>query len=134
MTESISLDVELALPFDAAVSRVEEALKEEGFGVLTRVDIDAALKEKLDVDFRRYTILGACNPPLALKALTARPEVGLMLPCNVVVDFVDADHSLVRIINAKQMMHAAGMDCDPEVSTVGEEAHERLSRVAQSLR
>ena len=134
MTEALSLDVELELPFDGAVERVTAALKEEGFDVLTRIDVDKALKEKLDIEFRPYTILGACNPTLAHKALSVRPEAGLLLPCNVVVEAVAPDRSLVRIVNARRMMNAAALGGDPAVAEIGEEAHERLGRVAQSLR
>ncbi len=129
MAYNASLDT----PWDESLERVIEALKQEGFGVLTRIDIHDAFKEKLGVDFRKYSILGACNPPLAHKALSARPDAGLMLPCNVIVEEIDGD-TLVRIVDAAAMMQAGGFDGDPVLKEVGSEAEARLKRVAESLK
>jgi len=129
----MSYDVSLDTSYDESLERVIEALKVEGFGVLTRIDIHDAFKEKLGVDFRKYSILGACNPPLAHKALSARPDAGLMLPCNVVVEEVDGG-TLVRIVDAAAMMQAGGLDGDPVLKKVGSEAEVRLKRVADSLK
>lgn len=129
----MSYDVTLDTSYDESLERVIEALKVEGFGVLTRIDIHDAFKEKLGVDFRKYSILGACNPQLAHKALSARPEAGLMLPCNVVVEEVDGG-TLVRIVDAAAMMQAGGLDGDPVLKEVGSEAEARLKRVAEALK
>jgi uncharacterized protein (DUF302 family) len=132
MTE-MAYNVSLETPYDESLERVIDALKEEGFGVLTRIDVHDAFKEKLGVDFRNYSILGACNPPLAHKALSARPDAGLMLPCNVVVEEIDGG-TLVRIVDAAAMMQAGGLDGDPVLKEVGSEAEARLKRVAEALR
>lgn len=129
----MSYDVTLDTSYDESLERVIEALKVEGFGVLTRIDIHDAFKEKLGVDFHKYSILGACNPPLAHKALSARPDAGLMLPCNVVVEEVDGG-TLVRIVDAAAMMQAGGLDGDPVLKEVGSEAEARLKRVAEALK
>ena len=110
-----------------------EALKEEGFGVLTRIDVHDAFKEKLGVEFRNYSILGACNPPLAHKALSSRPDAGLMLPCNVIVEESDGG-TLVRIVDPAAMMQAGGFESDPVLQEVGGEAEVRLKRVAEALK
>ena len=129
----LSYDIALGLDYDQALERVQAALKEEGFGVLTRIDIHDAFKEKIGVDFRRYSILGACNPPLAHKALSSRPDAGLMLPCNVTVEEDGQGGSLVRIVDAQAMMQAGGLEDDPVLAEVGGDAGARLKRVASSL-
>jgi uncharacterized protein (DUF302 family) len=129
----MAFEVVLNQSYESTLERVIAALKEEGFGVLTRVDVHDTLKEKLDVNFRNYCILGACNPPLAYKALSHRPEAGLMLPCNVIVEAVDGGGTLVRIVDPQAMMQAGGFDSDPALAEVGGEAETRLRRVAASL-
>lgn len=128
----MAFEVTIPQPFETAQERVIEALKQEGFGVLTRIDVHDTLKAKLGVDFREYAILGACNPPLAHKALSNRPDAGLMLPCNVIVEAV-AGGTLVRIVDPHAMMAAGGFEDDPVLQEVGSEAAERLRRVADSL-
>jgi uncharacterized protein (DUF302 family) len=131
--ENIEITVKLDCSYAEAVDRTTEELKKQGFGVLTRIDIHDALKEKINVDFRKYTILGACNPPLAHKALQATAAVGLMLPCNVTVEEEDGG-ALVRIINPKEMMRMGGFDENEELAAVGTEAYDRLQVVATALR
>jgi uncharacterized protein (DUF302 family) len=119
----------LDLPFEQAVERVIEALKAEGFGVLTQIDVKATLKEKLDLEFRKYLILGACNPPLAHRALSADLEIGLLLPCNVIV-YEGQGKTEVAIADPRAMMAIVQ---DAQIAQVAEEARERLERVLQSL-
>ena len=125
----LGLTVKLHTDYETALQKVTDALKAEGFGVLTEIDVKATLKKKLDVDFRPYKILGACNPPLAYRALTAAPEVGLLLPCNVTVAQVD-DGIEVGIIDPLGMM---GFVAHPDLEPVAEEARQRLDRVAKAL-
>jgi uncharacterized protein (DUF302 family) len=126
----LGLTVRLNTTYEAALSRVTEALKTEGFGVLTEIDVKATLKQKLDVDFRPYKILGACNPPLAYRALTAAPEVGLLLPCNVTV--AQADDGLVEVALVDPLMMLGVVD-DPALQPIAAEARARLERVAAAL-
>lgn len=133
MSGSLAFEVGLDCPQAQAVERVVDALKQEGFGVLTRIDIHQALREKLGIAFRPYTILGACNPPLAHKALEAAPEVGLLLPCNVTVEEGEGGGSVVRIVNPDEMMKTGGFADDAAIAEVGREAYTRLRRVADAL-
>ena len=120
------------LSFDRAIEKTRAALKEEGFGVLSEIDIKEKLKEKLDVDFRRYTILGACNPPLAYKTLQEEINIGLLLPCNVIVyDSDDAGKSVVAAVDAKSMLSVVGNNAT--LDQVASEVNERLQRVISSL-
>jgi uncharacterized protein (DUF302 family) len=133
MKEELGLEVKLDMPYEEALERVTQALKSEGFGVLTRIDVKATLKEKLGKDFRPYVILGACNPPLAHRALTADPVVGLMLPCNVTVEAVEQDTSIVRIANPLAMMMVGQLAESAELARVAQEAREKLERVSIKL-
>ena len=127
---SYGFGTELDLPFDAAVERTTEALKAEGFGVLTTIDVQQTMREKLGVEFERYLILGACNPTLAHRALTAEHELGLLLPCNVVVHDHDGK-TAVSIVDPVQMLGFVGDN--PALSEVAHEAAMRLRRVVATL-
>ena len=122
--------VTLHTDFQTAVEKVTAALKAEGFGILTEIDVKTTLKNKLDVDFRPYKILGACNPPLAHRALSAAPEIGLMLPCNVTVSEEEDGRVLVNIIDPEMML---GMIDLPALEEIACDAKERLDRVAAAL-
>jgi len=131
MSDEMAFTTRLDQPYEEAVETVIEELKKEGFGILTRVDVHDALKEKIGVDFRKYTILGACNPPLAHRALSARPEVGLLLPCNVVVEAALDGGTVVRIINPRAMMQFGALGDDVTLREVAEEAAGKLERVVK---
>ena len=118
------------LPYDRAVSAVRDLLKAEGFGVLTEIDVQHTLKQKLGVDFRRYMILGACNPPLAHRALNADLEIGLLLPCNVIV-YEDGEDVVVSVLDP---VVALGIVGNTQLAPVAAEARARLERAIQSLR
>jgi uncharacterized protein (DUF302 family) len=116
--------------YDRVVERVSDELKKEGFGILTEIDVKATLKKKLDVDFRRYVILGACNPKLAHQALSAEPHIGLLLPCNVVVQETAEGSIIVSIADPRAMF--ALVD-NTDVAPVAEEAYARLRRVLDTI-
>lgn len=118
------------LPYEQAVENVTAALKAEGFGVLTEIDVQATLKNKLDVDFRKYVILGACNPSLAHQALTAELEIGLLLPCNVIV-YEEGGTSVIAIVDPHAML---GVVENSALDVIASEARARLQRVIESLR
>lgn len=134
MTESTQIQlnqtIHLKTDFESAIQRVTAALKSEGFGVLTEIDVKETFKKKLDVDFRPYKILGACNPPLAHRALSTAPQAGLLLPCNVVVAQGNDDSIDVSIIDPISML---GVLNYPELEPVAQEASSRLERVLIAL-
>lgn len=116
-------------PFEDCVARVRDLLKAEGFGILCEIDVARTLKDKADVDFRPYLILGACNPQLAHRALSAEAQLGLLLPCNVVVQ-KDGDRTMVSAIDAQKMLELVG---NPDVSEIASDANARLRRVIDAL-
>jgi uncharacterized protein (DUF302 family) len=120
----------LSTNYDDVVRHVTDALKKEGFGILTEIDVSATLKKKLDVDFRRYTILGACNPNLAYRALKVEPQIGLLLPCNVAVQETTGRAVIVSIADPKAMFALVN---NPTVASVAEEVDARLRRVIAVL-
>lgn len=121
------------LTYEEAVEKARGALKEEGFGILCEIDIREKLKEKLGVDFRNYVILGACNPPLAYKTLQEELEIGLLLPCNVIVyETDDSRKSVVAAIDAQTMLSVAGPE-NLTLKAVATEVNEKLQRVVGEL-
>ncbi|GMQ92088.1 MAG: DUF302 domain-containing protein [Gammaproteobacteria bacterium] len=120
----------LDIPFDDAISKVTEALKEEGFGVLTEIDVKATLKKKLDVDFQPYTILGACNPSFAHKALQAENKIGTMLPCNVVVQEISDGKIEVSAVDPMASMQAIE---NPALGDIAQEVQGKLKSVIEGL-
>ena len=130
LNTNLGIHTSLTTDMTTAETLVAEALKAEGFGILTEIDVKATLKNKLDVDFRPYKILGACNPSLAHRALTINAEVGLLLPCNIVL--AQADNTTIEItaIDPTTMMRVVD---SPEMQMVAAEAHDKLARVINSL-
>lgn len=122
--------VELKTDYETAIARATTALRAEGFGVLTTIDVQATLKQKLNAEFRRYVILGACNPPLAQRALNTDLDVGLLLPCNVIV-YEENGGAVVSIVDPLSML---GVIANPALELVAHEAREKLKRVVSTLR
>jgi uncharacterized protein (DUF302 family) len=118
-----------ALGFEEAIEKVTEALKSEGFGILTEIDVKETLKKKLDVDFRPYRILGACNPPFAYKALQAEDKVGIMLPCNVIVQEKEEGVEIAAVDPVASMQ---AID-NPKLGEIADEIRKRLHKVIDSL-
>jgi uncharacterized protein (DUF302 family) len=130
-TTRYGIGTTVPLPYEAAVARTKEALAAEGFGVLSEIDVAATMKKKLDVDFRPYVILGACNPPLAHQALTAERDIGLLLPCNVIVYADDTPgRSVVAAMDPVQALALTGNEA---VRPLAEAVRARLERVLRAV-
>ena len=127
----LGFKVQLQGDFVEVEDRVRQALLEQGFGILTEIDVQTTLKKKIDVDFRPYKILGACNPPLAYRALTVVPDAGLLLPCNVTLSQGDGEVIDVSIIDPIIMLSVGEF---PELQPVADEAGDRLQRVVEVLK
>jgi uncharacterized protein (DUF302 family) len=125
-----NMSVDVDLPYEQARERAITALGEQGFGVLTEIDVKATMKAKLDVDFRKYTILGACNPPLAHRALAAETKVGVLLPCNLIVFETGPRNSTVAAIDPIVQLGKTGV---VELTSFAEEIRSRLIRVLESV-
>ncbi|MGE5431087.1 MAG: DUF302 domain-containing protein [Syntrophomonadaceae bacterium] len=118
------------LSFDETITKVTEELKKEGFGILTEIDVKETLKKKLDVDFRKYRILGACNPPFAYKALKAEDKIGTMLPCNIIVQEKSEGKTEVSSINPRVSMQTVQNE---ELDSIASEIADKLKRVLESV-
>ena len=128
----LGIQVHLDTPYEHAIERVTAALKEQGFGVLTSIDIKTTLKNRLDVDFRKYTIMGACNPPLAHRALSNELAVGLLLPCNVIV-YEDTERGGSVVSLGAPIAMIGLIDDNPVLAEVAQDARTRMDKVAASL-
>lgn len=134
MGNELGFEVELPMAFADAIPMVKDVLKQEGFGVLTEIDLRAAFKEKLGKDFRPYVILGACNPPLAYAAVTADPAIGLLLPCNVTVESTGEGRSLVRLTDPEQLLGGVAAGLAPHMGEVAKDARARMVRATDALK
>ena len=130
MTTTFGIRKALRATYDEALARIPEALKSEGFGVLTEIDIQSTLKQKLGVDFRRYKILGACNPPFAHEALQEDLAAGLLLPCNVVVYEGEDNRAVVMAVDPTQTVAATG---NPKLGKLADKVKEKLARAIAKL-
>jgi len=131
MATDIGIRTTLNLPYEQAVQKATDALKAEGFGVLTQIGVQSTLKQKINADFRRYVILGACNPALAHRALSANLDVGLLLPCNVTV-YEEGDRLVVTAVDPVEMLGV--LKGDTVAHEVAVEAKTKLQRVIASLK
>jgi uncharacterized protein (DUF302 family) len=129
---SIALATSLKLPFDDAVARTREVLSQQGFGVLTEIDVKATLKDKLDEDMENYLILGACNPPLAHRAITAHRQIGLLLPCNVVVRS-DPDNPELTLVEAMDPQLLVDVTDEAELQPIAQEVADKLKAAIEAL-
>lgn len=130
-TTRYGIGTTVALPYDRAVERTREELAREGFGVLTEIDVRATMRKKLDVDFRPYVILGACNPPLAYEALSAERDIGLLLPCNVIV--YAGDEPNTSHVAAMDPVEALALTGNESIKPVAEDVRARLERVLEAV-
>lgn len=130
MTMAYYFNTVLDCSFDEAVARVTEELKNEGFGILSEIDVQAALKKKLNVDFRKYRILGACNPPFAYQALQVEEKIGTMLPCNVIVLENDKGQVEVAAIDPIASMQAI---TNPQLQSIADQVQAKLKKVIERL-
>jgi len=133
MSESFYFECRLDLPLSDAIEKLTAALKNEGFGVLTRIDVHDVLKKKIDADFKPYVILGVCNPHLAHRALVRNSDVGMMLPCPITVEADSDSSSIIHIGNPDAFINFGEFADDPELQKVANEAREKLDRAAKSL-
>jgi len=131
MSKTYGIRTTVSGSYEDAVTRVTEALKQEGFGILTQIDVKDTLKKKLNVDFPKYVILGACNPPLAHRALSAETEIGLLLPCNVIVYEGKDGRTVVAAQDPDAALAIVG---NPQIDPIAADARERLVRVIESLK
>ncbi len=127
---SYSFSRKVNLSYEQALEKVTSELQKEGFGVLTEIDVKETMKKKLDIDTNKYKILGACNPPLAHQALSAEPEIGLLLPCNVVVFEDQAGKTTIAAIDAKAMMSVVGRE---DILPIAEQVNEKMQRVIKNV-
>ena len=130
MSTAYGFSKKLDAPYEQAKKKIIAALKEQGFGVLTEIDVKATLKKKLDVDFRRYVILGACNPPLAHQALSAELEIGLLLPCNVIIYETQDGGAVVSAMNPAAAM---GIVDNPALAEVAEQVTGKLQQAVDNI-
>ena len=134
MSSTLGYEVTIKQPFEQAIETTIAALKTQGFGILTRVDVKSTFKEKLNTDFRPYVILGACNPPLAHKSLSLDPWVGLLLPCNVTVETASEGGSTVRLANPAMMVELSAEKDNPEMQAVARQATQKMLAVLEIIK